>query len=189
MTNKADIAFIMDSSGKVSRREYNNQKDVVKALVNNFNISSNGVRVALITYDFYAYKVFGFGKHPNTLSLKKAISIQSLLGGRPRIDKALNLAADIFTEARPAVPKILFLLTSSHQGKGNDIKPLDEAVMPLRALGVKLSVLSAGSVVNRELINLLAEKPKDIFSENSFSDFLPLIPKIIKNSKSGAGRV
>lgn len=46
----ADLAFIMDGSGSVTRGNFNKMKEFIKDVLGTFDIGSNATRVAVGTY-------------------------------------------------------------------------------------------------------------------------------------------
>lgn len=108
----ADIALVLD---------YATTPDNIKristfttSIIDGLDISPSGVHVALITYGTNATIVFPFnalqGPQVNKDEVKALVNTAKQMPGRPRIDKALEVAdRELFTTeagSRPGVPKV-----------------------------------------------------------------------------------
>ena len=108
----ADVALVID---------YATTPDVIEQLSNftssiidSLDISPSGVHVALIAYGANATIVFPFNKLEGLLlnkdAVKSLVDTATPMPGKPRIDKALELAdRKLFSAeggARPGVPKV-----------------------------------------------------------------------------------
>lgn len=182
ITTKADVAFIMDSSGSIGIDDYNKEKEFVKELANIFDISKGQARSSVIIYDDFPKLIFGFEDRLDNRNVSAAIEGLEYLKGRTRIDKALAVAERVFIDARPTVPRIAFILTDGKQTEDFDAKPLDVASKPLKDLGVKMYVIGIGAHVDINELNLLAERPQDVFTVDSFDDLLRRLREIIQHA-------
>ncbi|KAK3745599.1 hypothetical protein QZH41_005840 [Actinostola sp. cb2023] len=182
ITTKADVVFVMDSSGSISKDDYNKEKEFVRELANIFDISQGQARASVIIYDDNPKLIFGFEDELDNRNVSAAIQSLEHLNGRTRIDKALAVAEKVFTGARPTVPRLAFILTDGKQTEEFDAKPLDVASKPLKDLGVKIYVIGVGAHVNPTELNLLAEGPEDVFTVASFGDLLLRLREIIQHA-------
>jgi hypothetical protein len=172
----------MDSSGSIGVDDYNKEKEFVKELANIFDISQGQARSSVIIYDDDPKLIFGFEDRLDNRNVSAAIEGLEYLKGRTRIDKALAVAEKVFTNARPTVPRIAFILTDGKQTEDFDAKPLDVASKPLKDLGVKMYVIGIGAHVDIQELNLLAERPQDVFTVDSFDDLLRRLREIIQHA-------
>lgn len=179
MRNKADVVFIMDSSGSIGRADYDREKQFVKDLTNVFQVSSNATRVSTIIYSDFPKLIFDFDTYSNKQSINTAIDNLEYLGNRTRIDKALALALTVFSKSRPSVPRIAFVLTDGKQTEDYDAKPLDIAVRPLHDLGVQVYVIGIGSYIEQDELYLLARRREDVFFVSSFEILLQQTYRIV----------
>ncbi|XP_020898609.1 collagen alpha-6(VI) chain-like [Exaiptasia diaphana] len=134
ITTKADVVFVMDSSGSISKDDYRKEKEFVKQLANIFDISRNQARASVIIYDDNPKLIFSFEDELDNRNVSAAIQGLQHLKGHTRIDKALAVAENVFTDARPTVPRIAFILTDGKQTADFDAKPLDVASKPLKVI-------------------------------------------------------
>ena len=177
--NKADVVFIMDSSGSIGPDDYNRQKQFVKDLTNVFVISATAARVSTIIYSDDPKLMFDFDTYNDKQSINTAIDNLEYLGNRTRIDKALALALEVFSKSRPAVPRITFVLTDGKQTQDFDAKPLDVAVRPLHDLGVQVYVVGIGIYIDINELYLLTRRRQDVFFVESFEKLLQLTYRIV----------
>lgn len=110
-----DVAFLLDSSGSISRRNWKLLLDFVKSSVEAFNVSPSGSHVASISYSSHAVVDFRFntltGDKLNPVELNKLVDRIKHQRGYTYIDRALVLAnKEIFSERggmRQAVRKVM----------------------------------------------------------------------------------
>lgn len=109
-----DVAFLVDSSGSISDRDWRLLRDFVKSVVNKLNVSSSGSHVALISYASYAVVELRFntltGDKLNPVEINKVVDRIKHHKGYTYMDRALQLAdKKIFSELggmRQAVRKV-----------------------------------------------------------------------------------
>ena len=91
-----DTTFIIDSSLCDDRDNWNRLLYFVQTLVNYFNVSPSGGRIALIPFSTDANVVLKFntlsGSLLNSAEVNTRIGLLKCQGGSRRIDKALDLA-------------------------------------------------------------------------------------------------
>ena len=169
----------MDSSGSIGPDDYNREKQFVKDLTNVFQISPTAARVSTIIYSDDPKLIFDFDTHNEKESINTAIDNLEFLGKRTRIDKALALALQVFSNSRPSVPRIAFVLTDGKQTEDFDAKPLDVAVRPLHDLGVQVYVIGIGIYIDIDELYLLARRRQDVFFVDSFEKLLQQTYRIV----------
>ena len=105
-----DIAFIIDSSGSISRRNWERVKRFVKAATSKLDVSSSGTRVAAIAYSTDPEVVMRFNDYQGTDELNRGFDGMRHQRGYTYTDKALELAdRDVFQISngmRFNVPKV-----------------------------------------------------------------------------------
>lgn len=165
ITTKADVLFVMDSSGSISKDDYKKEKEFVKQLANIFDISTNQARASVIIYDDNPKLIFGFEDELDNRNVSTVIQSLQHLKGHTRIDKALAVAENVFTDARPTVPRIAFILTDGKQTADFDAKPLDVASKPLKVELFQCPVVEMTFVIFDFLI--LSEMCAELYSHIS----------------------
>ena len=105
-----DIAFIIDSSGSISRRNWERVKRFVKAATSKLDVSSSGTRVAAIAYSTDPEVVMRFNDYQGTDEVNRGFDGMRHQRGYTYTDKALELAdRDVFQFSngmRFNVPKV-----------------------------------------------------------------------------------
>lgn len=109
-----DLAFLIDSSGSITRRNWKLMLAFVKDTIDEFDVSPRGSHIASVSYASKALLDFTFntlsGDNLNKAGLNKLVDVIKHQRGFTFIDKALLLAnKKIFTEEggmRQAVKKV-----------------------------------------------------------------------------------
>ena len=91
-----DLAFIVDSSGSISRRNWALMRKFLKEVVDEFDISPSGTHVAAVAYSTNPQVVFKFntlqGAQLNVDEVNKKLDRMPHQRGFTYIDRALRLA-------------------------------------------------------------------------------------------------
>ena len=161
-----DVIFLVDSSRGVAENVLKREKEFVKSLALNFDISSTGPRGSAVSYGDNPVTIVRFQEPDFARGVERTL----LLNTPRRIDKALEHAAQMFkTEGREG-RRILILLTAGRQTSGG--KSLDEAIKRLRDLDVQTFVVAIGQQPDlRQLISLV-DRQQDIFQASSHDGLL-----------------
>ena len=110
-----DIAFIIDSSGSIGRRNWEKMKRFVKSLISKLDVSNSGTRIAVIAYSTNAEVVMRFSDFQGTYEVNSGVDGMRYQRGYTYTDKALQLAdRDVFQTSngmRSNVPKVSCLIT------------------------------------------------------------------------------
>lgn len=117
----ADIVFAIDCSSSVPYREYGTEKAFVRSLAQYLNIQQSQSRAALAVYGGRVFTVIRLERSQSFFRFDSALTRAPYLGGLRRYDKALDIARDIFANARKNVPRVmlLFMAGSQTQATGN----------------------------------------------------------------------
>ena len=124
-----DIAFIIDSSGSIGRRNWVRVKRFVKALVSKLYVSNVTARVAAIAYSTDPEVVMRFNENQGTDEVNREFDGMRHQRGYTYTDKALELAdRELFQVSngmRLRVPKVrssnnrIFPTTARHRSTIN----------------------------------------------------------------------
>lgn len=172
-SEEADLAFVLDTSGSISDENFKKQKNFVKALASSFDPSSTKHQLGLISYSNDAQMEVSFKEKADRKTFEEAIDRVPHKKGRTRLDKALKLASSqLFTAnggIRPGQRKVMIILTDGRQSQDPDTVPLQDAVRPLKQLGVRIYAVAIGDEV--DLPDLLpVTDSKDVFTVSDFDD-------------------
>ena len=88
---KADIAFILDSSGSIGQANYNKMLTFVKDVVSKFDIGPNKIQVATEIFSDRTYIQFYLNKYQTQSALKNAISNIPYKSGTTNTGQALKV--------------------------------------------------------------------------------------------------
>ena len=113
---KVDIAFIVDSSGSISRRNWVRMKTFLKAITNEFDIAPEWAHVAIVAYSTRPEVVLRFndlkGSKLNREEVSKKIDGMPHQRGFTFIDKALQFSDKMvfttFAGMRKEVPQVFY---------------------------------------------------------------------------------
>lgn len=185
----ADVAFVVDSSGSISSKDYETMKSFISAMARRLRLSSTGSRAGLIQYSTNAAKEIDLNDYISSDGFSKAVEALVQQRGQTRIDKALKLAYDEFFSnegnARKNVQKIAFVLTDGRQTPDPDAVPLDLASEKLRRAGVHVIAVGIGRNVDKTELQLLTEKDKDVYITASFEELLSKVGRFTKSTCKG----
>ena len=87
-----DIAFIIDSSGSIGRRNWELMKRFVKALLSKLDVSTSTTRIAAISYSTNPEVVWRFSQTQETDMINRVVDRMRYQRGFTYTDKALQLA-------------------------------------------------------------------------------------------------
>ena len=172
----ADIAFIVDSSASISRRDYDKVKLFISKVASKFEMSSTKSRAAVVLYSTDARTEINFNDYTNTKDFSKAVQGLGYQRGKTRIDKALQRAYDdLFGSqgtSRRDVQRVAFVITDGRQTQDSDAVSLDMAAKPLRDEGVYVLAIGVGAGADRDEMTLLTENDEDVFMVDTFDEML-----------------
>ena len=81
------------------------------------NIQPGQSRAAVVIYGSRALSVIGFQNSQNSVRFDSVLTRAPYLGGDRRFDKALDIARNIFGNARENVPKVMLLFMAGKQAQ------------------------------------------------------------------------
>lgn len=167
-SSKADIVFILDSSGSVGSNNFQKTKEFFKTVVGEFQIGSNNVRMASVTFGTSIHDSFEFGLYNSASSLKQRISnIPYDSSGGTQTHLALKHAREkSFLDARSGISKIAVVMTDGKSD--NRAETLDEASQ-LRNSGVIIFSVGVGDGVDRSELEGMASRYSYVFDVATFN--------------------
>lgn len=171
-----NLAFVMGMSSSITVKNYEKQRNFVKNVADTFSVSMGKTEAGVVTYNEEASLWIRFGQHKNNEEFKTAVDKIPFWGGQTRIERGLKMAADglfgVIKQERANLSKILIVLTNGDQSSDPKATSLDQAVLPLLKLGVRLLAVGIGSDVSRDELRLIVEKDEDIFTVDNFDELL-----------------
>lgn len=177
-----DIAFLVDSSGSLGKRNYQILLDTVKSMATYLDVSPLGTHASVILFSDGVENPITFNDFLTLDRFKKKVSRLTYMSQRTRIDLALDMAAKkVFTKegnVRDYVPKIAILMTDGRQTRTRDQLSLTEVAGNLRKKGVTLYVIGVGRGVARSELESLVEKRSYVIQQPDFRKLLQNIDNI-----------
>lgn len=92
---KADILFILDSSGSIGQTNYNKMLSFVRDVSSKFDIGPNKVQIGTEIFSDRTYIQFNLNKYTDGASLDQAISNIPYKRGTTNTGQALKVSPDI----------------------------------------------------------------------------------------------
>ena len=184
-----DVAFLVDSSGSISFRNFRKVKNFVVELASKFDISPGGSRAAVVVYSTRATTRIRFTDHSTYGSFANAVQRLRHERGYTRIDLALEKAYfDVFGprgKPRFLVPKIAFVLTDGEQTRAPKQKSLDEVSDLLKKRGVRIISIGIGKRVNKNQLTVIASSEKDVVIAESFDGLVSEVEPLFQSACKG----
>lgn len=189
-----DFAIIADTSGSISRKNFQLLQNFIRGLVDSFQVDEDYTHIAIIEYSTTASVQLHFndlsGKNLTRQNVKEKVQSMPHKRGYTYIDRALRMAdRDVFTYAagmRYNVDKVALVMTDGVQtveknsGK-SDTEILTEASKPLKEKGVRIISLGIGKRVNRKSLEAISSG-RDVYSSRTFSELKTLVKKLKKGT-------
>ena len=185
-----DVAFLVDSSGSISFRNFRKVKNFVVELASKFDISPGGSRAAVVVYSTRATTRIRFTDHSTYGSFANAVQRLRHERGYTRIDLALQRAYfDVFSrrgKPRFLVPKIAFVLTDGEQTRVENGPSLEEVSDRLKKkAGVRIISIGIGKRVNKNQLTVIASSEKDVVIAESFDGLVSKVEPLFQSACKG----
>ena len=166
----------MDSSTSVGRDGFDKEKSFVKSLAKYFNVSPGNSRAAVVAYSSFARTVLKFTDYQSETDFNDKLDKEPWFGGSRRIDRALEAADTLLSQARSKVPIIIVLVTAGRQ----TTTPLGVAAQPLKDIGAKTIVITVGSEAGHQTLLPVVDSMSDIFGVPLFDDLRYEVQPVVK---------
>ena len=184
-----DVAFLVDSSGSISFRNFRKVKNFVVELASKFDISPGGSRAAVIVYSTRATTRIRFTDHSTYGSFANAVQRLRHERGYTRIDLALEKAyLDVFGsrgKSRFLVPKIAFVLTDGEQTETGNELSLEVVSDRLKKKGVRVISIGIGKRVDKSQLTVIASSEKDVVIAESFDGLVSEVEPLFQSACKG----
>lgn len=144
---KVDVVLVLDSSTSIGPDNWVLELKFASDVTKPLSISPDDARVALVRYNTHATMMFDFEKYSNGKDLRAAIMKTKYTEGLTFTGEALDLVlAKLVPKMRPAVPKLLFLVTD---GKTNGHKHPVEVAEELKRKGVNIFAVGVTNAIDQ----------------------------------------
>lgn len=176
-----DVAFVLDSSGSISKGNYQKQKDFVKALAQSLDITPNHNHAAIVLFSYDAEIKARLSDHRNTKDFQTAVQQLPHIRGTTRIDLALMKTLEIFSQSRSDVSKVAIVLTDGTLTGGGNADDLRKAAEDLWAKGVRVISIGIGKQVDQEQLRAMTQSEADVTTPNDFDELKLNLRSIVEN--------
>ncbi|XP_012518728.1 PREDICTED: collagen alpha-6(VI) chain [Propithecus coquereli] len=162
---KADIMFLVDSSGSIGLENFSKMKTFMKNLVSKSQIGADRVQIGVVQFSDINKEEFQLNKFTSQSDISNAIDRMAHIGETTLTGSALTFVAQYFSPskgARPNVRKFLILITD---GEAQDI--VKDPAVALRQEGIIIySVGVFGSNVTQ--LEEISGRPEMVFYVENF---------------------
>uniref|UniRef100_A0A8C5PM11 VWFA domain-containing protein n=1 Tax=Leptobrachium leishanense TaxID=445787 RepID=A0A8C5PM11_9ANUR len=159
---KADIVFVMDSSGSIQPPQHQIMKDFVISIINKSEIGPKNVQFGALKYSEDPTEIFYLNTHSTRMDITNAIASDELIKGRTFTAKALEYSKKFFTEERGSrrksgVPQYLIVITD---GVSDDREKLNETARMLQKEGIIVFAIGIDQAKTEELVAMAGSEGK-----------------------------
>ncbi|KAJ7370525.1 hypothetical protein OS493_031808 [Desmophyllum pertusum] len=190
-----DFAIIVDTSGSISRRNFNLLLRFIRSLVDGFQVSEDHTHIAIVEYSTQASVQLKFndleGRKLTKYNVKKIVYKIPHQRGMTYIDRAMRLAnEEVFTYKdgmRVDVRKVALVMTDGEQTVNKNSKRpvnevLAEAAQLLKDKNVHIISLGIGKRVNKSSLETIATGKNDVYHAKTFSALRKLVRELKRGS-------
>ena len=180
--------FALDGSDSVVKNGFDNVKDHVTVMLDNFTISEDETHVGVVEFSDKANIILPLNQlfEPNLVKDKVKAIVPS--GGKEKvIDEALRKSAgEVFdpkSGGRPGASKVLIIVTN---GKSTGKEPPKRAVKPLKEKGVRVYVVNIGEFADKDELKDMVPTEKNIYRVEAPVEKkkkLIVVPKLVNDIK------
>lgn len=183
---KADIVFVMDSSGSIGSQNFYLQKNFLVKFAEVFKIGPNDVQVSVVSFSSQVVPEFNLNAYHDKDKLVTAIKNIRYIGSSTNTDSAIRYVIDNSFQpgngARPDVHKLMILLTD---GQSNNRQSTILQAQRLHQTDIKAIAIGVGTGFNRQELNAIASDPSLVLTVNNYQS-LETLQKDLLHVTSGA---
>jgi len=167
-----DLAFVMDASNHVSRRDFQLEKAFVKTVSSKFTITKHQSHIGLITYANLPSLRMRFRQYNSLFAVRRAVDQAPYINrGGKRLDLALQAAYDTFYKNEPTyIQRVLVVITGGPPNRRRAYAIKRMASRFIRK-GVQVYAMGVGRAFRSELRSI-AYKNKHVYYMKTFGSLL-----------------
>ncbi|XP_062570641.1 collagen alpha-1(XX) chain-like [Saccostrea cucullata] len=182
-TKRADIVFLLDSSGSVGATNFQKQLDFVRKLANLFVIGPGNVQIGIETFSTTFHHQFFLNKYTIKTSLLQAIDKIPYQAGSTHTDLALtNVMEHDFKPTAGARDHVVSILIVMTDGMSNNANATTLQAKKLHEMNIRTFVIGIGSGINLAELRLIASDPQKVFTVSNFDALNTLELEIMKTT-------
>jgi collagen type VI alpha len=185
-SNRADIAFVIDSSGSIQKEHFGRVLEFIKGMVRQMDLTNGQIRVSIAYFSDDPVLQLPFSSVSATEDVLYAVDRMTFVGGKTNMAKALELIRNqVFIAAngdRPDVPNYVVFLTDGVPNVEVE-RTIPEAINAhIDGIHIVLVTVGPGLTTGRNYLRLhaIASEPyaENIFNVRDFPELDRIIPGI-----------
>lgn len=186
--SSVDIVFLLDTSDGVTQSDLRQQKDFAKRMAKEFGVAPSSSHAAVISYSDKPILIGGFHDYLMGQSFDDIVDSVALTGGRRNIQEALQQTQRMLTNARPDVPRVVFLVTYGQQARELGSQRLREMAKSVRGMRAVLYITGVGVDDNDPQLQPIVERRSDLFEIPTSGDLNSYVQPIAYYVMSRTGK-
>ncbi|CAG5131631.1 unnamed protein product, partial [Candidula unifasciata] len=177
---RADILFVIDTSGSVSERDFGLAKQFATRLTEHVQIGDKDVRFDAITFSDRVQRVFDFKTYSNHAGLSLGLALAPFLGGGTKTYLALDFIRqqNLFSTSNGARERSSKLVVVITDASSDSLFKTKTAADSLHSLYHVISV-GIGSGQGWELYNI-ASSSENVFTADSFANLVKIEQRVAR---------
>uniref|UniRef100_A0A8C6ZIE1 VWFA domain-containing protein n=1 Tax=Nothoprocta perdicaria TaxID=30464 RepID=A0A8C6ZIE1_NOTPE len=161
---RADIVFLVDSSGSIHPAEFQRVKKFTQSVVSGVEVGLDAVRFGLLQFSSDVREEFQLDRYSSTPALHRAIQEMQQMKGGTLTGKALSFAASYFDRdrgGRPELKQYLIVITD-----GESQEPVKMPAKAIRDKGIIVYAIDMLRANNSQLVEIAGTQDR-VFLENN----------------------
>ncbi|XP_064361525.1 collagen alpha-6(VI) chain [Dromaius novaehollandiae] len=161
---RADIVFLVDSSGSIRPAEFQKVKDFLQSFVTKMDVGLDNVRIGLLQFSSEIREEFQLDRYSTMSDLQRAIQEMKQIKSRTLTGKALTFAASYFDQYRGGRPELKQYLIVITDGESQD--PVKTPARSIRDKGITIYAIDMLQANNSQLVEISGTQDKVFFENN-----------------------
>ncbi|RXM37103.1 Collagen alpha-6(VI) chain [Acipenser ruthenus] len=166
-TMKADIMFLIDSSGSIEREDYDKMKMFMDSMVEKSVIGVGKVQVGVLQFSDSPIEEFQLNRYSDKARLRQSISNLQQTGGGTLTGKALTFASQYFDSSRGGRSQVKQYLIVITDGEAQDA--VAKPALALRDKGITVYAIGVFNANSSQLLEIGGSQDK-VHSVANFDD-------------------
>ncbi|XP_019637817.1 PREDICTED: sushi, von Willebrand factor type A, EGF and pentraxin domain-containing protein 1-like [Branchiostoma belcheri] len=186
--SRADIVFLLDSSGSVGEHNFQTEITFVENFLSQLTISPHASRVAVVSFDDVARTHIDYIRSPkNKCSFLRELKTVKYTGGSTNADDAFRLAQELlrprsaFTHEAPVKQVVVYLTDGKPD---NDKNPVGRANNLKSVYNAEIYSIGVGDSPNKQQLHECATDASHVYLSSDFVDAKDLTKRIRGDSYS-----
>ncbi|XP_041351171.1 collagen alpha-4(VI) chain-like [Gigantopelta aegis] len=180
---KADVVFLLDSSGSEGKPNFNKQLEFVKNIVKKFNIGPDAVQIGAATFSTTVKNAFWLNQYKTKSQILAAISNMSYDAGNTETNLALAFArTQSFTPAHGARKDATQILVIMTDGQSSEKPKTIVEAHNLHATKVRVISIGVGKNIDSNELNTIATDKNHAFTVANFTALQTIEHEVVKTT-------